>query len=624
MSFQPAPDSDPQLEALLTHIKHNRGFDFTGYKRASLMRRIQKRMQGAEIDNYTDYIDYLEVHPDEFAQLFDTILINVTSFFRDTSAWDYVAKEIIPQILSHKKNADPIRVWSAGCASGEEPYTIAILLAEALGIERFRERVKIYASDVDEDALSRARQATYSKRDVAEIPADLLEKYFDHKDTHYAFNKELRRSVIFGRHDLIQDAPISRIDLLTCRNALMYFNSEAQARILGRFHFALNENGFMLLGKAEMLFTHGILFTPFDVKRRIFVKVPRITMRDRLRLMQNGHEQLSEYDAKHLRLHDVIFDANALAQIVVDNSGALILLNERARTLFGLTNKELTRPLGDLEISYQIKDLRKIVNEALSERRPITIHDVSWESATKDKRTFEVEVLPLNDGTGSPPVGASITFTDVTHYKRLQRDLEHSHQELETAYEELQSTNEEMETTNEELQSTIEELETTNEELQSTNEELETINEEIQSTNEELQTINGELRRRTDDLNMANSFLESIFTSMRGGVVVVDRDLRVQIWNDKAEDMWGLRPAEVMEKNFLNLDIGLPVEQLRQAMRISLTGDKSIQEAVLTAINRRGKTIECKVVCSPLYNPGGDVRGVILIMEEISSNAEKM
>jgi len=205
----------------------------------------------------------------------------------------------------------------------------------------------------------------------------------------------------------------------------------------------------------------------------------------------------------------------------------------------------------------------------------------------------------------------------VTRYKRLQEELEHSNQELETAYEELQSTNEELETTNEELQSTIEELETTNEELQSTNEELETINEELQSTNEELQTINEELRRRTEELNQVNSFLESILTSMRGGVVVLDQDLRIQVWNYKAEDLWGLRAAEVNEKNFLNLDIGLPVDQLRNMIRSCLSKESESGEVTLDATNRRGKAIECKVTCTPLRSTNDEIRGVILHMEEI-------
>src|SRR5262249_25639165 len=211
---------------LLEHLRRTRSFDFNGYKRASLERRIQKRMQTIQVDGYADYTDYLEVHPEEFVQLFNTILINVTSFFRDQQAWDSVQTDVIPKIIAGKGPDDPIRVWCAGVASGEEAYSIAILLAEALGIKGFQERVKIYASDVDDESLNEARAATYPASALAALSPELLSKYFEHHDSSYVSRKDLRRSVIFGRHDLVTDAPISRIDLLICRNVLMYFNAE--------------------------------------------------------------------------------------------------------------------------------------------------------------------------------------------------------------------------------------------------------------------------------------------------------------------------------------------------------------------------------------------------------------
>ena len=197
--------------------------------------------------------------------------------------------------------------------------------------------------------------------------------------------------------------------------------------------------------------------------------------------------------------------------------------------------------------------------------------------------------------------------------------MEHANQELETAYEELQSTNEELETTNEELQSTVEELETTNEELQSTNEELETMNEELQSTNEELQTVNEELRQRGEELNTVNAFLESILTSLRGGVAVVDADLKILVWNDHAEDLWGLRPDEVVGRHLLGLDLGLPVERLKQPIRECLSGDRHFIEVELEATNRRGRVIRCRVTCSPLLGAHRTVRGAIVMMEDLDA-----
>jgi two-component system CheB/CheR fusion protein len=214
--------SAPEFERLLTHLKNTRGFDFTSYKRATLSRRIEKRLSAVGVDTYRSYLDYLEVHQDEFTHLFNSILINVTSFFRDPETFDYLRTVVVPKVIAASAGGD-IRIWSAGCASGEECYSVAILFAEAMGTEPFRERVKIYATDVDEEALTTARQAVYSDRQIEGVPDDLRTKYFDRQNGRWLFKKDLRRSVIFGRHDLLDDAPISRVDLLLCRNTHMYF-----------------------------------------------------------------------------------------------------------------------------------------------------------------------------------------------------------------------------------------------------------------------------------------------------------------------------------------------------------------------------------------------------------------
>ena len=604
------------FQALLEYLKQSRGFDFTSYKASSLTRRVLKRMQTVGIYGYEQYIDYLEVHPEEFAHLFNTILINVTGFFRDTSAWEFMQSEVIPHILSSKGPSDTVRIWCAGCASGEEAYTLAIVMAEILGISEFRDRVKIYATDLDEEALNHARQATYSVRDMAGIPSEMLAKYFEPVGQRYVFHRDLRRSVIFGRHDLLQDAPISRIDLLSCRNTLMYFNAEAQSKILSRFHFALNDYGYLFLGKAEMLFVHANLFVPVELKRRVFTKVAKGTLRDRLLIMaQTGSaEEGDQPGFNQTRIREAALHSDPLAQIVIDLNGFVILLNEQARSLFGLSLRDLGRPLQDLEISYRPVELRSCIDQAYNERHVVTLKDIEWRMPQEEIRLFDVQIVPLIDGHDNT-LGAKVIFVDVTRFKQLQNELQQSKQELEMAYEELQSSNEELVTTNEELQSTVEELETTNEELQSTNEELETMNEELQSTNEELQTINEELRQQGDELNQVNSFLESILGSLRGGVVVVNRNLNVQVWNHKSEDLWGLRTDEAYGQHLLNLDIGLPVEGLKQPVRTCLAGEET-GEVILPSTNRRGKAFTCKVTLSPLVGVGGEIRGVILLMED--------
>lgn len=255
--------------ALLDYLAQVRGLDLHGYKPASLARRIQKRMTALGIADFATYRAYLATHEGEFPALFNTILINVTACFRDPEAWEVIRRTVIPRILAHKPPDQPIRAWSAGCATGEEACTIAVLLAEAMTPEAFRERVRIYATDIDDDALVGARQASYLPRQLHGMPADLRERYFTTSEDRFTLRRELRQQIVFGRHDLIHDAPISRIDLLVCRNTLMYFKTETQARVLQRFQFALGDGGFLFLGRAETIPPYGPSLQPVDLSHRI-------------------------------------------------------------------------------------------------------------------------------------------------------------------------------------------------------------------------------------------------------------------------------------------------------------------------------------------------------------------
>jgi two-component system CheB/CheR fusion protein len=619
------PEETEKFDALLQFLQQSRGFDFTGYKRDSLMRRVCRRMQLVSIDGFDNYLDHLQVHPEEFAQLFNTILINVTAFFRDEQAWDFVARKIIPAILQNKSPHEHLRVWCAGCASGEEAYTIAILLAEAMGTDALRERVKVYGTDADEDALNQARLANYSAKDLEPVRPELRERYFERTDSRFVFRPDLRRSVIFGRHDLVQDAPISRLDLLICRNTLMYFNAETQTRILTRFHFALNgdghASGYLFLGRAEMLLAHSNLFSPAELKYRVFAKVaPRGPgIRQAVNLLADGNADDKASGAEmtpKYRLRERALEEEGIPRIVIDVDGTLSLANQRARVLFSINAKDIGRPLQDLEISYRPAELRSMIEQAYAERRIVVQTSVERRFQGGEPQYFDVSAAPLYDER-QMPLGVSVTFLDITRYSKLAEELQHSREEIQTTTEELQSANEELETTNEELQSSNEELETTNEELQSTNEELETMNEELQSTNEELQTVNEELRQRTEEANQLNAFLESVLTGLRAAAVVVNQNMNVLVWNHRAEDLWGLRADEAQGRSLLTLDIGLPVGELRAVVRPCLAGDSDHQVVTLDAVNRRGKKIKCRITATPLTSAAKKREGAILLMEEV-------
>ena len=596
---------DPHFEALLNHLKESRGFDFTGYKRSSLVRRVNRRMVQVGLDgDYQAYADHLQVHPDEFTLLFNTILINVTGFFRDPDAWTYLRTEVLEQMVAAKPAGSAIRVWSAGCASGEEAYTLAMVLAEVLGVETFRERVKIYATDVDAEQLAEARQAVYGEREMQSVPPEFVERYFEPIGDRWAFRKDLRRCVIFGRNDLVQDAPISRIDLLACRNTLMYLNAETQAKILRRFHFALLDGGMLFLGKAEMLLSHGNLFTPIDLKRRIFHRVSRQVFQPGSLTAEAGAAGAGPAVGLDW-LRDEAFAASPTAQLVLTPDGQVALTNRQLDIMFGVSSRDIGRPFRDLDVSFRPVELRKYVEQAQLERRSLRVSDIEYLRSPGDVTHLDVQVSPLTGNDGSL-LGVNLIFQDVTAGRRLQEELEHANLELEAAYEELQSTNEELETTNEELQSTVEELETTNEELQ--------------STNDELQSINDQLHASTALLDDANAFLETVLASLRAGVAVVDNDLRIRSWNRRAEDLWGLRSAEVVGQHLLNLDIGLPFEQLRPLLRSASAPDGGTGEITLDAVNRRGRTISVHVACAPLHRrQDGSNDGAIVVMESDDS-----
>jgi two-component system CheB/CheR fusion protein len=304
--------------------------------------------------------------------------------------------------------------------------------------------------------------------------------------------------------------------------------------------------------------------------------------------------------------------------VVIARDGTIAMANDRARRMLGLTGKDVGRDFHDLDLSYRPVELRARMERIAEDRQPIAMEGVKWRSPSGHERTLDVRMVPVvNDGE---LLGTAVTYQDATDVVRLEADLTESRRDLAQAHEELQSTVEELETTNEELQSTNEELETTNEELQSTNEELETMNEELQSTNEELETMNDELRQRTFELNDVNAFLETILTTIGLSVVVLDRQLHVQLWNGQSRELWGLSSEDVEGQHLLGLDFGLPVEQLRPMLLACLKDEEGRQQTTLDAVNRRGKAIRCKVSCmtlSPLND--GVVTGLILMMEPQSA-----
>lgn len=603
--------SEQQLENLLEFLRESRNLDFTGYKRPSLTRRIRKRMDMLGMRDYDEYRDVLEVDPEEAPRLVDTILINVTAFFRDEAAWKYLADEVVPAIIATKGPDEPIRVWSAGCASGEEAYSLAMIFADHLGMDSFKARVKIFATDTDQAALAKGRAAQYTEAQLEPVGADRRHRFFEPAPSGAALRSDVRRQVIFGLHDVTKDPPISRLDLLVCRNVLMYFVSDTQRRVLVRFHQALRDGGYLFLGRAETILAHSDLFAAVDTKLRIFTRAAA-TYRHHDDLVPQPRARDDVATSPPL-LHQLAQAATPVAQLVVSIDGRLAGANTKARAMFGLTDAHLGKPLADLEVFRRPVQLRALIEQAYAQAQPVVVRDISRTLAGGELQFLEATVAPLSDSAGVE-LGVAIMFADVTELGRTRADLERSARDLEAVNQQLQVANVELETSNEELQSTNEELETTNEELQSANEELETMNEELQSANEQLATMNVELLDQAGRIERGERFLASVLDSLAVGVAVLAEDLEVVVWNRAAEDLFGLRSDEVTGRSFLALDIGLPVGELAPALHDLASGNVTVaRDIMLDAVNRRGQRIKCRVTVDRLSHPAIDSNLVVLI-----------
>jgi two-component system CheB/CheR fusion protein len=617
----PSNETDePEFTSLISYIQESRGVDFRGYKKSSLRRRISRRMEEVGSESFASYHALLEVDPREFNELLNTVLINVTSFFRDAEAWVTLREKVVPAILERSRHErQPIRVWSVGCASGEEPFSVAMAFAEAMGMEAFCDRVKVYATDLDEEALRTARHATYAARDVEGVPPELLERYFERTNNQYVFQRDLRKCVIFGRHSVVHDAPISRIDLLICRNLLIYLETETQNMVLPRLHYALSDGGYMFLGKAETQLARSRLFEPVELKHRIFRKLPQ-----EWRRTPGGSLSLADARPNRVpaqaRLAEAITDAAGTAYLATDTEGRLIYANNAARRLLEVGEGDIGRMFQDLSISYRPTELRSRIEEVQRVGRSIRIEHQDYHRPPADPIRLTIDITPLFQ-RDKEQFATLLAFSDTTRGYQLQQELEAAQESLETTIEELQSANEELETTNEELQSTNEELETTNEELQSTNEELETMNEELRSANEELEAANEQLRRHSDESSDYRRYAESVLRSMEVGIMVVDEDKRLRSWNRWNENAWGLRSEEVIGEDLLALDIGLPLSLLRQPLERVLSGEVPQAELQLDALDRRGRSMRCRARVSPLLYEGRLPRGAVLILEDITEVA---
>ena len=559
------------LSAIAGTLRTVTGNDFHGYKRNTFLRRVQRRMQVTQSANIDDYAARLRKDRDEVHHLFQDLLIGVTQFFRDAQEFEALQKEI-PRLFESKGPDDQFRVWTLGCATGEEAYSIAILLSEYLETIDNGPAIQIFATDLDARSLGAARAGRYSSAISDHVTPERLARWFVKEGDTYRVVKELREMCIFSPHNLIKDAPFSRIDLLSCRNLLIYLNTELQNRVIPIFHFSLRPGGVLFLGTSENVTRHPKLFAPVDRRNRIFRRLEtptKVLPQFPLSARARHHEMPAAPPGSAVRPAGLALSVGRRAdQIAERYAPAYVIIDTQYEVLHfsGRTGRFLEPATGAANLN-----LMNLVHRDLRLDLRAVLHQ-----AAEDGQRVEHLRIPVNDDGRSTLVNLIVEpvleGNDLTALVVLFQDagpvveiasrevgegassdlVERLETDLRLTKDRLQATIEELESTNEELKSSNEEYQSVNEELQSSNEELETSKEELQSVNEELQTVNSELDHGVRDLRRANSDLRNLLESTQIATIFLDNDLRVRSFTPAATEIFHL----------LETDIGRPIDHL--------------------------------------------------------------
>lgn len=541
------------------------GVDFKEYKKNTVIRRIQRHMVSLRLNNLSDYIQTIENDSEILQQLYQGLLISVTSFFRDNESFIALKKELV-EYVKKKKKGDSLRIWVPGCATGEEAYSIAILLDSEFGSKLYEYDIQIFGTDLDTKAISIARSGKYPETSLVNLDNEMIEKYFLKENDSFKIIQKIREMVIFSNHDLTQDPPFAHLDLISCRNLLIYFTPTLQSKVFKLFHYGLKENGLLFLGRSENINANPDLFKiTGDRKAKVFYKVdshigelPNITTRLHRPIISNKDANSVKKQKKSFPeiLHNDILNYLKIKAIVVNENMSLIYvlgnLEKYLKVVDGYFESNIINLINDDLRSDLRTALYKCIRENTPQKtRKICIKNDNIKSKEQTVITMNVKVLDTEEEAKLYIVifNEESTFND-TKNVMIENDgvadtrVAELEQELKSANESQQTTIEELETSNEELQSLTEELQSSNEELQSSNEELETSNEELQSTTEELFTVNEELQVKTSELSSRISDMENIFKILGFGIIVVDHLLRITQFNKKSTELFSLTSGD--------------------------------------------------------------------------------
>ncbi|MBV9692058.1 MAG: PAS domain-containing protein [Alphaproteobacteria bacterium] len=635
-------ESRSEICAILTS---RTGHDFFGYKDKTFWRRVQRRMQVNRLDGFGPYIDLLRRDSREVDALFRDLLIKVTSFFRDAEAFGVLQKEVIPKLFANRGVADTVRIWVPACATGEEAYSIAILVREHVQHLEQAPKVQIFASDIDEAGLTVARAARYPEALLDSVPPERRKRFFHAEDGSYVVSKEVRELCIFSSHSLIRDPPFSRMDLISCRNLLIYLGPEIQKQVIPTFHYALRPGGYLFLGASENATQYGDLFTPVDKKFRVFRRGDDSVAHAHLPHIGSGVTATHFGRANHafrglgtiaLRhaAESQVLERFAPAHVIVNRDGDVVFYSQRTGKYLEAAAGTPSRQLLGMARKGLRLELRTALREAVDSERRVERENVAVETEDGRIQLVQLTIDPIVERSDAErlflvvfsDIGAPLDKEDAAsklapppkNHKRSSSDdmVQQLDRELRETRERLQTMVEQYETALEELKSSNEELVSVNEELQSTNEELEASKEELQSVNEELHSVNSELNGKIEMLDRTNSDLTNLFESTRAATVFLDRDLVIRSYTPAMSQIFNIRPG----------DRGRPLTDL--ASRFSLpTLDADVRQVFITgeSLERsvtpvpHGMQFQLRIV--PYRDQDERIGGVVLSFVDITSLA---
>ena len=653
------------LNAIFHLLRRSTGVDFTHYRKTTILRRIQRRMLVHKIERLNDYVKYLQTNPTEINALYQDMLINVTSFFRNTKMFDSLKSLIFPQLMKQRGADGNIRIWTPGCASGEETYSVAIALLEFLGDKANHTGIQIFGTDISETSVLKARAGVYPENIQTDVNPERLRRFFVKADGGYRISKSIRDMCIFAQHNLLSDPPFSQMDLICCRNLLIYLEPILQNKIISLFHYAIRGSGYLVLGTSEGVGSSSNLFSTEDRALKVFSRkttvsrqlvtfslnqVPERSGITPLRVPAKINDPAGNYVEAQKE-----FDRRLLAHF----SPPCVFINDDLEVVHtrGNVNRYLKLAPGRATLNVLkmareglLFDLRNAINRAKKEKTSVRKANVEVRVGNgngngngkgivdsghkggqprQSTRSVDLEVSPISAGNAkglyfmivfheSPeaPVSSQRPTRSNKELESGARQIARLQQELDATKEFLQSVIETQEATNEELQSANEEILSSNEELQSTNEELETAKEELQSTNEELSTVNDELRTRNVEITLINNDLTNLLSSIDIAVVMVGSDLTIRRFTPQAQKLLGLIPADV-GRPLWNINPSMEIPNFQQLALQVISSVRPVEQEIHS---KNSSVYQLRIL--PYRTIEDKIEGAVITLLDVSTNSD--